>query len=141
MTMCGVETMRDRTLSTLSGGERQRVYLASALAQQPRLLLLDEPTSALDLKHSLRLFDLLADRVANTSNAVLLATHDLILAARRCHRIAVLHEGQICAEGPPSEVLTETLLRDVYGIEARIILDPDSGAPLVLPTRAIGDAP
>jgi iron complex transport system ATP-binding protein len=125
---CELGPLRHRPTSALSGGERQRAYLASALSGAPSLLLLDEPTSALDLRHALGLLRILRTGTA----AVLMATHDLNLAARNCDRIAVLAGGELQAFGTPDEVLTSDLLRNVYGVTATILRDPATGRPIVL---------
>ncbi len=130
---CGLLTMRRRPTSELSGGERQRAFLAALLAQQAPLVLLDEPTAALDLHRALMLADLLADLVADKRRAVLMATHDVNLAAARCSRLVVLRRGQIVADGTPAEVLTPALLREVFEIEATLLTAPD-GALIVHPT-------
>lgn len=141
MRTSGVWAMRDRPYGSLSGGERQRVWLAAALAQQAPLLLLDEPTSALDLHHGLRLLALLRDHVRTHKHAALIASHDLNLAARFCDRVVVLHEGRSVADGPPADVLTPTLLRRVYRIEAAVVPAPDRAAPLIVPLRALDPTP
>ena len=128
---CELGPLRHRRACDLSGGERQRAYLASALSAQPSLLLLDEPTSALDLRHALSLLQILK----SGSAAVLMATHDLHLAARYCDRVAVLHDGRVRAFGAPDEVLTTELLREVYGVEATIVRDPSTDRPIVLATE------
>ncbi|TCU20320.1 ABC transporter ATP-binding protein [Rhizobium sullae] len=101
---------------TLSGGERQRTHIARALAQTPTELLLDEPTNHLDIQHQLELLDLVT-RLPVTS---VIALHDLNLAAMFCDSLAVLLGGRVVAAGPPETVLTETLVRDVFGVRARI---------------------
>ncbi len=109
-----------RQWKTLSGGERQRAHLARALAQQPRAILLDEPTNHLDVRHQLELLELLA----GTGQTVLVALHDLSLAARFCDRLLLLHRGAVLAAGPPRDVLTPHRLAEVFGIDAEI--GPDS---------------
>ncbi|UCM91548.1 ABC transporter ATP-binding protein [Streptomyces marincola] len=108
--------LRSRAWRTLSGGERQRAHLARALAQRPWALLLDEPTNHLDIRHQLDLLDLLAA----TDRTVLVALHDLSLAARFCDRLLLLHGGRLAAIGTPREVLTPQRLRDVFGVAADI---------------------
>lgn len=131
---CGLVDMRRRPVDDLSGGERQRVFLASALAQQTPLLLLDEPTSALDIQYALDLMAILAELTDAQPRAVLMATHDLNLAARHCTRLVVMHRGQIVADGLPADVLTPSMLAQVYGIEATLLRDPHTGSPVVCPT-------
>lgn len=120
----------DRLYHTLSGGEQQRIQIARALAQQPRLLLLDEPTSHLDVHAQLAMLDLLR-RHARNGAAVLLALHDLNLAASLCDSLVMLHAGRVAAAGAPGEVLTPPLLHQVYGIDATILRHPADGRPLI----------
>ncbi|MEU6355228.1 ABC transporter ATP-binding protein [Streptomyces sp. NPDC047072] len=111
---CGVRHFADRDYGSLSGGERQRVLLARALAQNPRLLVLDELTNHLDIRARFELLDLV--RAAGITTLAVL--HDLDLAARLCDHLVVLHEGTVAAAGPVLEVLTPTLLADVFGVTA-----------------------
>jgi iron complex transport system ATP-binding protein len=120
----------DRLYQTLSGGEQQRIQIARALAQQPRLLLLDEPTSHLDVHAQLTTLDLLRRR-AQAGATVLLALHDLNLAAGFCDSLVVLHGGKQVASGPPDQVLTPALLRSVYDIDATVLRHPATGRPLI----------
>jgi len=122
-----------RPFLSLSGGERQRVIVARALAQEPRLLLLDEPTAFLDLRHRLLLQELLARLHRETGLTLLIASHDLDLAARLASRIVLLHRGSVAADGPPAAVLTPDHLRRVYGVRADVRLEPSTGRPLVVP--------
>jgi len=108
--------LRHRTWATLSGGERQRAHIARALAQRPWAILLDEPTNHLDVRHQLELMELLT----GTDQTVLVALHDLALAARFCDRLVLLHRGALVAAGTPPEVLTAERLRQVYEIDAEI---------------------
>lgn len=120
MARLGVEAMRGRFLDQLSGGERQKVMLARALAQQPKLLLLDEPTSALDIRnqyHVLRLVQEICRADGITAIAVM---HDLNLALRFCDRFLLMKDGQVYRHGDRS-VLTREALREVYGVEARVV--------------------
>ncbi|MER7455889.1 ABC transporter ATP-binding protein [Micromonospora sp. NPDC126480] len=129
---CSLEDLAGRRVATLSGGERQRVHLARALAQQPRLLLLDEPTNHLDLAHQLAVLDL----VCGLGTTVVAALHDIELAAAYCDRLVVLHAGRVAAAGPPGKILTDRLLRDVYGVVAEVITDETVGLRLRLPSPA-----
>ncbi|WP_432057831.1 ABC transporter ATP-binding protein [Streptomyces sp. bgisy022] len=128
--------LADRSFDRLSGGERQRVLIARALTQRPALLVLDEPTNHLDVRHQLDILGALR----RLSATVLLALHDLNLAAYFCDRLYVLHEGAVAAAGTPAEVLTPRLLAEVYGVAADVGAHPETGAPHVtfLPGRTAG---
>lgn len=125
MEATGVTRMAERSFTELSGGERQRVLLARAFAQRTPTLLLDEPNANLDLRHAHELMHLVRERVDAGASA-LAALHDLGLAARFCDRLLVLRDGRIDADGPPAEVLTETLMREVFEVDARIVRDGDA---------------
>ena len=133
MERTAVAPLATRPFLELSGGERQRVILARALAQEPRLLLLDEPTAFLDLKHRLAAYGLLVRLNRDCGITIVLASHDLDLAARFADRIVLLHGGAVVADGPPGDVLTREKLRLAYEVEAEIGRDPATGRPLVIP--------
>ncbi|SNR90235.1 iron complex transport system ATP-binding protein [Humidesulfovibrio mexicanus] len=117
LSLLGLEDLAQREFSEISGGQRQKAALARALAQESRLLVMDEPTSSLDLRHQLEVMTLLCAQAERRDTGVILAVHDLNLAARFAHRAILLHEGRVEADGPPSEVLTEESIRRVYGVE------------------------
>lgn len=108
--------LQDRDATTLSGGERARVLMARVLAAQPTLLLADEPVSSLDLGHQLQTMNVLR-QFASGNNACVVVLHDLSLAARYCDRLYLLHKGKVIAEGNAATVLSNTNIRDVYGVE------------------------
>jgi len=122
----------DRPMDELSGGQRQRVFLGRCLAQEPAALLLDEPTTFLDLRHQVDLLRLLRRLATGRSVAVLMASHDLNLAAATADRAVLLDAGSVAAEGPPDEVLQPETLSRVYGVRMER-LTPAGGAPLVFP--------
>ncbi len=123
----------DRRLDSLSGGERQRVFLARALAQGARILLLDEPTSALDIGHQQEVLELV-DRLRCERGLTVLATmHDLSIAGEYADRMVLLAGGRVVAAGTPRDVLTEALLAEHYRVRVKVI-DGDQG-PLVVPVR------
>jgi iron complex transport system ATP-binding protein len=136
MAEVGIEGLADRSILELSGGERQLVLIARALTQDPRALLLDEPTSHLDLQHRLRVLERVRE-FARSGRSALVVSHDLVLAASACDRLALLGQGRLLAVGAPAAVLTPENLRRAYGIRADVIPGPD-GAPLVVP-RSISE--
>jgi len=127
----------DRPITQLSGGERHRAHLARALAQEAPLLLLDEPIAGLDIAHQLAAMDLLR-ATAGDGRAVLVALHDLPLAARRCDRILLLAGGTLVADAPPAQVLTPETLARVFGVRADVRLDA-AGRPLLDILDTVGE--
>ena len=126
--------LRDRYVAELSGGQRQRVWLAMALAQQTDLLLLDEPTTFLDIAHQFEVMDLCA-RLHEEGRTLVAVLHDLNQAARYATHLVAMKAGAIVAEGPPAAVVTEALVRDVFGLACRVVPDPETGTPMVVPAR------
>ena len=120
-----------RQLDRLSGGERQRVILARALAQQAGVILLDEPSASLDLRHRLSMMEALRLEASDRQVAVVVALHDVSLAGRYCDRLTLLSEGVIAAEGNPTDVLTPFHLRNSFGVETEVKVDPLTGCPQV----------
>ncbi len=133
MALTDVGALADRSIRAISGGERQRVYLATALAQEPKALLLDEPTTHLDLRHQVRFMSIVRER-ADEGTTVLVAIHDLTLAAQATARMALLHEGRIAVTGTPTEVLARPHLRRVFGVDVVIGSHPHPEILYVLPT-------
>lgn len=130
MRLTETEAFVDREVATLSGGERQRLFLARALAQRPRILLLDEPTSNLDIQHQLKVLGTIRDLVGAGLTAVA-AIHDLALAARYCNRLVLLSRGRVLAQGSPEEVLTPVNIEEAFGVRAVVFRDPFSGTPTI----------
>jgi iron complex transport system ATP-binding protein len=125
--------LADRAVDELSGGQRQRVWIAMALAQQTDLLLLDEPTTFLDVSHQIEVLDLLTDLNRSRGTTIVMVLHDLNLAARYADHLVALADGTVHAAGDPADVLTEECVRVVFGLDSRIIVDPTSDKPLMLP--------
>jgi ABC-type cobalamin/Fe3+-siderophores transport system ATPase subunit len=122
-----------RAFDQLSGGQRQRVWLAMALAQQTDLLLLDEPTTYLDIAHQIDVLDLCARLRAERGSTLVAVLHDLNLAARYATHLVAMKDGAIVAEGDPTAIITPDLIERVFGLPCRVIADPESGTPLVIP--------
>ncbi|RYP85374.1 ABC transporter ATP-binding protein [Nocardioides guangzhouensis] len=131
--LTGTTGLAGRAVDELSGGQRQRVWIAMALAQETDLLLLDEPTTYLDLAHQVEMLDLLADLNARRGTTVVMVLHDLNLAARYADHLVAMSGGRIAAEGAPGAVVTEEVVRDVFGLDCRVVTDPVSRTPLVVP--------
>ncbi len=109
-----------RYVSQLSGGQRQLVALAQSLVRQPKVLLLDEPTSALDLHHQLEVLELLTSAVNLLKSTCFIAMHDLNLAARYAHKIALLHKGTIEDINIPERAITKQKLENIYLIDSEV---------------------
>ena len=129
----GTLELAARSVDELSGGQRQRVWIAMALAQETDILLLDEPTTFLDVTHQIEVLDLITDLNRRAGTTVAIVLHDLNLAARYADHLIAMKAGAIAAQGPPEEVVTEELVRNVFGLESRVIPDPVSGTPMVIP--------
>jgi iron complex transport system ATP-binding protein len=124
--------LASRNITELSGGQLQMVSIAQALARQPRVLLLDEPTSNLDLQHQFEICSIIAKLTAARGMSTAMALHDLNVAACFADIIYVLKDGAVHCSGPPADVLTEAMIRDVYRVAANVSVDPD-GRPLITP--------
>lgn len=133
----GLDAKGNRPLSTLSGGEKARAHVARALASEASALALDEPTAALDPAHGLSVMRALRAR-ADLGVGVLLATHDLGLAAQFCERVVVLRSGRVLGEGPTLQTLTPDLLRAAYGVSAQLFRGDAGCALLVMPSAPSG---
>ena len=131
--------LKDRPVAELSGGQRQRAWIAMALAQDTELLLLDEPTTYLDLSHQIEVLDLCA-RLHEAGRTVVAVLHDLNQAARYASHLIALRDGEVIAAGPPARVITADLVERAFGLRARIIEDPESRTPLVIPAFRSGRA-
>ena len=128
---------RHRLLESLSGGERQRVWIALALAQEPRILLLDEPTTFLDVNHQIQALNLIRALNREHGLTVVMALHDLNQASRYAERLVVLQNGRVVEEGPPAAVIREDVLASVFNVRAHISDSPVDGALLCYPYAAL----
>jgi iron complex transport system ATP-binding protein len=132
----GIADLALRYLNELSGGQKQLISIAQALVRAPRVLLMDEPTSSLDLQRQLEVLGLVRRIARERDVTVVVALHDLNLAARHADHVLVLHDGELRAAGTPAGVLTPAMVLDVYGVEARVDLDPE-GIPIVTALRSV----
>ncbi|WSD73538.1 ABC transporter ATP-binding protein [Streptomyces sp. NBC_01591] len=140
MAATSITELSDRLVDELSGGQRQRVRVAMVLAQQTPILLLDEPTTFLDIAHQIDLLELFADLhlAGHTLVAVL---HDLNHAARYATRLIAMRDGRIVAEGTPQEVVTAELVEEVFDLPCRVVPDPVTATPMVIPLPRRRNAP
>lgn len=129
----GVTELADRSVDELSGGQRQRVWIAMALAQETDILLLDEPTTFLDVAHQIDVLDLLTDLNRHRGSTIVMVLHDLNLAIRYADTLVAVKDCRVHAMGAPSEVVTSTLIEEVFGLSNHVTTDPVSGKPMVTP--------
>ena len=132
MTRARVRELRDKRLDELSGGQRQRVWLAMILAQDTPIVLLDEPTTYLDITHQVEVLNL-ARELQEQGITVVMVLHELTLAFRYATHLVVMKNGAIIAEGTVDAVVTEELLLEVYDLDCRIVNDPETDRPIVVP--------
>ncbi|MEV6971917.1 ABC transporter ATP-binding protein [Kitasatospora sp. NPDC093806] len=125
--------LAERGVDELSGGQRQRVWIAMALAQGTDILLLDEPTTFLDIAHQVEVLDLVRRLNVERGRTVVAVLHDLNQAARYADHLVAMRDGRIVAQGPPAEVVTAELVREVFGLDSVVVPDPVTGTPLVVP--------
>jgi iron complex transport system ATP-binding protein len=133
----GTEHLAGRAYMTLSGGEKQRVIIASALTQSPDVLLLDEPTASLDLGYQLEVAALLRRLNRDRGVTMVLATHDLNLAASLCDRLILMRDGRVVAQGSTRDVLTASSIRRIYDVEADVSFHGAAGHVTVTPLRRV----
>ncbi|MFC6013755.1 ABC transporter ATP-binding protein [Nocardia lasii] len=133
MAATGVTELAPRLVDELSGGQRQRVWVAMVLAQETPLMLLDEPTTFLDIAHQIELLELFRDLNRDRGHTLVAVLHDLNQACRYGDHLIAMKDGVVVAEGHPADVITAELVEHVFGLACRIIDDPESGTPLVIP--------
>lgn len=129
----GISDLAERDVAALSGGQLQRVWIALVLAQKTDSILLDEPTTYLDLTHQLDVLRLVRSINTTRNATVVMVLHDLNLAARYSDRLIALAGGHIVADGKPWDVLTPRVLKQAFSLDAKVIADPETGTPLVIP--------
>ncbi|MGV7963152.1 ABC transporter ATP-binding protein [Photorhabdus tasmaniensis] len=133
MDATGVTQLAECVVDELSGGQRQRVWVAMVLAQQTPLLLLDEPTTYLDIAHQIELLELFCRLNQGSGYTLIAVLHDLNQACRYADHLIVMAGGRIVVEGVPGEIMTTTLVSEVFGLDCVIIDDPVSHTPLIIP--------
>lgn len=124
--------LKDRRLDQLSSGERQRVFIARALCQEPALLLLDEPTAFLDIRHQVNIMDLILELNRSLGLTILVASHDINLAAQYCRRLIFIREGRLQGIGPPREVVNQALIEQVFETPVMVDQNPYTGTPRII---------
>jgi iron complex transport system ATP-binding protein len=129
----GLSDLADEAVDSLSGGQRQRVWIALVVAQATPLLLLDEPTTFLDLAHQLDVLHLIRRLNREHARTVVMVLHDLNQACRFADHIVALRRGTVVCVGRPIDVVTEDMVRAVFGVDSRVVPDPITGTPLVIP--------
>lgn len=133
MAATNVTALATRLVDELSGGQRQRVWVSMVLAQQTDLILLDEPTTYLDIAHQIELLDLLRRLNRDSGRTLVAVLHDLNHAARYADHLIAMKDGALVAAGAPADILTADLVEHTFGLRCRIIDDPESHTPLVIP--------
>jgi ferric enterobactin transport system ATP-binding protein len=137
MAATGVTDLSGELVDTLSGGQRQRVWVAMVLAQQTPIVLLDEPTTFLDIAHQIELLELCVRLNREQRSTMVAVLHDLNQASRYADHIVVMKAGRIVAQGDPRAVITAELIEDVFGLGCRIIDDPETHTPLIIPRSSV----
>lgn len=116
----GLDGLAHRFLDELSGGQRQRAFIAMVLCQDTDYILLDEPLNNLDVKHAVSMMKLFRHTADTFGKTVVLVLHDVNFASCYSDRIIAMRDGRVAHEGPPEDIVTTEVIRDVYGIEADI---------------------
>ncbi|WHZ06169.1 ABC transporter ATP-binding protein [Neobacillus sp. YX16] len=128
-----LEDLKERTVDSLSGGQRQRAWIAMTLAQDTDVILLDEPTTYLDMTHQIEILDLLFELNEKRKRTVVMVLHDLNLACRYAHNIVALKDQTVYDQGKPEYVINRSLVKNVFGMDCEVTMDPLFGTPLCIP--------
>jgi len=129
----GITELANTSVDELSGGQRQRVWIAMALAQQTDILLLDEPTTFLDIAYQIEILDLLTDLNRKRGTTIVMVLHDINLSARYADYIFAVQKGNLISQGKPANIISEELIKNVFGLDCVVIKDPVSGSPFIVP--------
>ncbi len=133
LALTGLTDLAGRDIATLSGGQRQRAWIALVVAQAAPTLLLDEPTTYLDLGHQLDVLRLVRRLNREQGTTAVMVLHDISLAARYSDRLVAVRDGRVVADGTPAEVLTPEVVAAAFDVKVRVVADPVTGTPLVVP--------
>jgi len=132
MERTATQSLAQRRIGELSGGEIQRIVIARVLAQEPKSILLDEPTANLDISHQVEILDLIKNLCLTNKLTVVIALHDVNVAAQYCNRLLLINNGRVHAEGTPREVINPRNIKEVYGADGCVYTHPDIDLPVVL---------
>lgn len=133
MELTGIRELRDRSINTVSGGEKQRTVIARAITQQTGIILLDEPVSHLDIYHQIEILKKIKALNENRRITVLVALHDLNLAAAFSDYLILMNHGKIHSLGPPDKILKKETIKEIYGVDVDILKAPGNGRPYLIP--------
>lgn len=133
MTLMNINDLSQSFVDELSGGQRQRVWIALALAQESDILFLDEPTTFLDIAFQIEILDLLYEINRKKQTTIVMVLHDINLSARYADYVFAMADGKLVAQGDPKQIINEDLMKQVYGLECKVIQDPISKSPLIIP--------
>ena len=133
----GISSLAHHALGELSGGQRQLAWIAMAMAQDTRLLLLDEPTTFLDMSRQIEVLDVLKRLNREHGHTIVMVLHDLNMAARYATHMVVIGDGKLLHQGKPWDIMQPEVLATAFGVKASILRDPESGSPICVPHGAL----
>lgn len=132
LNVTGLADLKHKSLDALSGGQRQRAWIAMAIAQETKLLLLDEPTTYLDLAHQLEVLELLKKLNKEDQRTIVMVIHDLNHASRFADELVAIKAGKLIHQGTPEQVMDKEVLKEVFNIDTAIVTDPRTGKPAMI---------